>query len=116
MPLYGNRTYAMFASQGGPSGKNNLMGHDDFPCAEIGQVGTQFDGPGHIGVRMDMADGSSKDVDYNGFTVQDDMANRYGLKKFGVEQVQPYMTRGALIDIAGYQGMAQEQTGSRRSA
>ena len=44
------------------------------------------------------------------------MANRYGLKKFGVEQVQPYMTRGVLIDIAGYQGMAQEQTGSRRSA
>jgi hypothetical protein len=95
----------MFASQAGPFGKNNLMGHDDFLCTEIGQVGTQFDRPGHMGARMEMADGRSKNVYYNGFTVQDDMANRYGLKKLGVEQVNPYITRGVLIDIAGYKGM-----------
>ena len=106
MPLFGSRTYAMFASQAGPFGKNNLMGHDDFLCAEIGQVGTQFDGLGHIGTRMQMADGSSKDVYYNGFTVQDDMADRYGQKKLGVEHVKPYITRGVLVDIAGYKGMA----------
>jgi hypothetical protein len=38
-----------------------------------------------MGARMEMADGRSKNVYYNGFTVQDDMANRYGLKKLGVE-------------------------------
>jgi len=103
MPLFGKRTYAMFASQSGPGGTNNLMGHDDFLCAEIGQVGTQFDGPGHIGMRMTMADGSVKDVYYNGFTVQDDMGDdRYGLKKLGIENVKPYITRGILMDIAGY--------------
>jgi kynurenine formamidase len=105
MPLFGQRTFAIFASQSGPSGKNNLMGHDDFLCTEIGQVGTQFDGPGHIGMRMTMADSSVKDVYYNGFTVQDDMGgDRYGLKKLGVEHIKPYITRGILIDIAGYKG------------
>jgi hypothetical protein len=99
----------MFASQAGPFGKNNLMGHDDFLCTEIGQVGTQFDRPGHMGARMEMADGRSKNVYYNGFTVQDDMANRYGLKKLGVEQVNPYITRGVLIDIAGDKGMLRWQ-------
>jgi kynurenine formamidase len=107
MPLFGKRTYAMFASQSGPGGKNSLMGHDDFLCAEIGQVGTQFDGPGHIGMRMTMADGSVKDVYYNGFTVQDDMGgDRYGLKKLGIENIKPYLTRGVLIDVAGYKGQA----------
>ena len=56
MPLFGQRTFAMFANQAGPFGDNMLMGHDDFLCAEIGQVGTQFDGPSHIGMRMTMAD------------------------------------------------------------
>ena len=36
---------------GGPFGSNGLVFHDELVTAEIGQVGTQFDGPGHIGVR-----------------------------------------------------------------
>ena len=36
--------------QGGPFGKNALVYHDDYVTTEIGQIGTQFDGPGHIGV------------------------------------------------------------------
>ena len=43
MPLFGERTYAMFipgSPTGGPFGENNmLMYHDEFLCAEIGQVG-----------------------------------------------------------------------------
>ncbi len=107
MPLFGQRTYAMFipsSPTGGPFGKNNLVYHDDLLCAEIGQVGTQFDGPGHIGIQMTMADGTVKDVFYNGFTV-DEMRDPYGLKKLGVENVKPYITRGILIDIAGYKGV-----------
>ena len=35
---------------GGPFGKNALIYHDELVTTEIGQIGTQFDGPGHIGV------------------------------------------------------------------
>ncbi len=105
MPLFGQRTYAMFANQAGPFGDNMLMGHDDFLCAEIGQVGTQFDGPAHIGMRMTMADGTSKDVYYNGFTEQDDLKGFYGVESLGIENVKPYITRGVLVDVAGYRGV-----------
>lgn len=107
MPLFGQRTYSMFipgSPTGGPFGKNNLVAHDEFLCTEIGQVGTQFDGPGHIGMRMKMADGTVKDVFYNGFTV-DEMRGPYGLEKLGVQNVKPIITRGILIDIAGYKGV-----------
>ena len=108
MPLFGQRTYAMFipgSPTGGPFGENNmLMYHDEFLCAEIGQVGTQFDGLAHIGTRTKMADGSAVDVFYNGYTV-DEMAGAYGLQKLGIEHVKPFITRGVLIDIAGYKGV-----------
>ena len=81
-----------------------LMYHDEFLCAEIGQVGTQFDGLAHIGTRTKMADGSAVDVFYNGYTV-DEMAGAYGLQKLGIEHVKPFITRGVLIDIAGYKGV-----------
>jgi hypothetical protein len=68
---------------------------------EIGQVGTQFDGPGHIGMQVTMADGSVEDVYYNGFT-GDEMYSPYGLRTLGVENVKPILTRGILIDLAGY--------------
>ena len=108
MPLFGERTYAMFipgSPTGGPVGENNmLMWHDEFLCAEIGQVGTQFDGLAHIGTRMEMADGSTEDVFYNGFTANE-MAGPYGVTKLGIEHVKPIVTRGVLIDIAGYKGV-----------
>lgn len=104
MPLVGQRTYAMFIPgmpTGGPIGDQGLVYNDDFLCTEIGQVGTQFDGPGHIGRRMTMADGSTVDVYYNGFT-SDEMESPYGLRELGVENVKPFITRGILIDVAGY--------------
>jgi kynurenine formamidase len=108
MPLFGDRTYAMFipgSPTGGPFGENNmLMYHDEFLCAEIGQVGTQFDGLAHIGTRMQMADGSTQDVFYNGVTA-DEMGGPYGVTKLGIEHVRSFVTRGVLIDIAGYKGV-----------
>ena len=92
-------------TQAGPFGDNMLMGHDDFLCAEIGQVGTQFDGPAHIGMRMTMADGTTKDVYYNGFTEQDDLKGFYGVESLGIENVKAYITRGVLVDVAGYKGV-----------
>ena len=41
---------------GGPFGKNALVYHDDLVTTELGQIGTQFDGPGHIGVRTSKGD------------------------------------------------------------
>lgn len=107
MPLFGQRTFALI-SPGSPTysfpGANSLVANDEFVCAEIGQVGTQFDGPGHIGMRMTMADGAVKDVYYNGFSGSE-MYSPYGLKKLGVENVKPMLTRGILIDFAGYKNV-----------
>ncbi len=74
MPLLGQRTFAMFIPSipaGDPSGDNKLVFNDEFLCAEIGQVGTQFDGPGHVGKRMTMADGSKVDVFSIGVTSEE---------------------------------------------
>ena len=109
MPLFGQRTYSMFipsSPTGGPFGENNqLVYHDEFLCAEIGQVGTQFDGLAHIGTRMKMADGSTQDVFYNGVPVEE-MRGAYGVQKLGIEHIKSFITRGILIDIAGYKGVA----------
>jgi kynurenine formamidase len=53
MPVFGPRSWQMSipgTPTGGPFGKNALIYHDEMLTTEIGQVGTQFDGPGHIGV------------------------------------------------------------------
>jgi hypothetical protein len=107
MPLFGARTYALI-SPGAPTyafpTANRIVANDEFVCGEIGQVGTQFDGPGHIGMKVKMADGSDQDVYYNGFTGAE-MYSPYGLQKLGVENVKPILTRGILIDLAGYKNL-----------
>jgi hypothetical protein len=107
MPIFGARTYALI-SPGGPtyafSTANRIVANDEFLCAEIGQVGTQFDGPGHIGMKVTMANGSVEDVYYNGFT-GGEMYSPYGLRKLGVENIKPILTRGILIDLAGYKNL-----------
>jgi kynurenine formamidase len=107
MPLFGARTFSLTipgSPTAGPMGTNRLIYHDEYLATEIGQVGTQFDGPGHIGQIVKMADGTEKGVFYNGFTL-DEIKNPYGLLQLGVEHVKPIFTRGILIDIAGYKGV-----------
>jgi kynurenine formamidase len=105
MPLFGERSYSMLIpgapTYAMPSGDGALIGNDEFLCAEIGQVGTQFDGLAHIGVRVKMADGSEEDVYYNGLT-GDQVHGHNGMRELGVETIKPIVTRGILIDIAGY--------------
>ena len=108
MPMGLGRSYVLTipgSPTHGPLGSNQLVAHDEFLAASIGQVGTQFDGPGHIGKRIRMADGATKDVFYNGFTL-DEMRDPYGLKRLGVEHVKPVITRGILIDVAGLRSVA----------
>jgi kynurenine formamidase len=52
-PAFGPRGWHMTipgTPTGGPFGKNALIYHDELVYTEIGQIQTQFDGPGHIGV------------------------------------------------------------------
>ena len=72
MPLFGARKFVLripATPTGGPFGANKIVWHDEFLATEIGQVGTQFDGLGHIGV-ADRPDGDASEMRfYNGFTV-----------------------------------------------
>ncbi len=53
MPLFGHRSWATRGTNGfsgGPLADNKVVWMDDTLATEIGQVGTQFDGLGHIGI------------------------------------------------------------------
>jgi kynurenine formamidase len=107
MPMIGQRSYNIFIPSfpsNGPFGKNKVVYNDEFIASEIGQVGTQFDGPGHVGQQIKMADGTTTEIFYNGVPAVE-MRNPYGLQKLGVENVKPIITRGILIDLAGYKGV-----------
>ncbi len=102
IPLFGNRHYRLTLPgipTGGPLGANNIVWNDEMFSGEIGQIGTQFDGLGHVGVRMD-----GKDIFYNGFKLSE-IGNAYGLTKVGVENAGPFFTRGVLLDVATYKGV-----------
>jgi len=74
------------------------MYNDEMFSGEIGQVGTQFDGLGHIGTII-----GNDVVYYNGFK-QSEVGAAYGLKKLGVHNCKPFFTRGVLIDVLGLKG------------
>jgi kynurenine formamidase len=97
MPLYGARSYSMvIPAMHGPHASNQLTWNEEFVAAQIGQVGTQFDGFGHIGINGRFFNcNEAKDIVRPG-----------GLTKLGVENVGPIFTRGVLIDAAGYKGVA----------
>lgn len=105
MPLFPGRSYSLITqSLGAPLGANGVVGHDDFVSAQIGQVGTQFDGLGHIGSVLQMGDGSTGRIYYNG-NPEADVYSTTGLSRLGVENVEPIITRGILLDVAGYKGV-----------
>jgi kynurenine formamidase len=108
MPLFPGRHFSLTipgSPTHGPLGSNQLVGHDELVSGQIGQVGTQFDGLGHVGVRID-----GEDRFYNGFNRRE-FGTPYGLKRLGVEKVGPIVTRGVLIDVAGYKGVERLQVG-----
>jgi kynurenine formamidase len=97
MPLPGKRHFSLTipgSPTGGPDGENRLVYHDDLFSGEIGQIGTQLDGLGHIGVRV-----GDDDVFYNGFK-RSEFGKPYGLEKLGIENVGVFFTRGVLLDVA----------------
>ncbi len=106
MPLFGTRIFALRipgAPTGGPFGKNKLVYHDEFVATEIGQVGTQFDGLGHIGCVVGKDGDKTEMRFYNGFT-EEEVGKPNGLEKLGVEKCKPFFTRAVLVDVAGLKG------------
>ena len=52
-PAFGTRSWKLVIPgmpTGGPFGGQRMVYNDELVTAELGQIGTQFDGPGHIGV------------------------------------------------------------------
>jgi kynurenine formamidase len=111
MPLIPGRSFAL-SIPGAPThgplawpGKNYSMTfNDELLIAEIGQVGTQFDGLGHPMIRIEGVSGwKDGDYMYNGVRLQD-YNNTRGLVKNGVHHVQHIVTRGILVDVAALKG------------
>ena len=98
MPMYGTRHYSIRIPQAFPMpGKNQAVYHDEIISGELGQIGTQFDGLGHLGIG---------DLFYNG-NRRSEFAKAEGLVKLGVENVGAIVTRGVLVDVAKYKGVQQ---------
>ena len=51
MPMFGTRHFSLRIPQAfGPPGSNQTIYHDEIVSGELGQIGTQFDGLGHLGI------------------------------------------------------------------
>jgi kynurenine formamidase len=103
-PAFGSRGWRMTIPglpTGGPFGDQELVYNDEYLSTEIGQIGTQFDGPGHIGVIT-----SKGMYFYNGHNLEDSDINAYGMGPLGVEHVakKGYVCRGVLLDAVGLRG------------
>ncbi len=83
------------------AGPQLVMFNDEMVTAEIGQVGTQFDGPGHVGVLT-----SNGSFYYNGRYLEDPDITGYGLGPLGVEHVakKGFVCRGVLLDAVALHG------------
>jgi kynurenine formamidase len=102
MPLFGTRHYSLRIPRVyNLPGANQAAYHDEIVSGELGQIGTQFDGLGHFGIG---------DLFYNG-NRGSEFAQAEGLTKLGIEHVGPIVTRGVLIDMAAYKGVAQLEGG-----
>jgi kynurenine formamidase len=98
MPMYGTRHYSLRIPQAFKMpGKNEAVYHDEIISGELGQIGTQFDGLGHLGIG---------DLFYNG-NRRSEFAQAEGLTKLGIENVGAIVTRGVLIDVAKFKGVDQ---------
>jgi kynurenine formamidase len=98
IPMFGSRHYSLRIPKGfSMAGTNQAVYHDEIVSGELGQIGTQFDGLGHLGIG---------DLFYNGNRASE-FAQAEGLTRLGIENVGAIVTRGVLIDIARFKGVDQ---------
>jgi kynurenine formamidase len=101
IPLFGARHVSVVipgGPTGGPFGTHKLYYNDEMFSGEIGQIGSQFDGLGHIGIKV-----GDTIRWYNGLS-QDEVGGAYGLQKLGIHHLRPFFTRGILLDVLAYKG------------
>jgi kynurenine formamidase len=106
-PAFGPRGWQMSipgTPTGGPFGNNALIYHDELVTTEIGQIQTQFDGPGHIGVNT-----SKGPMMYNGVNAWDAYEHGaggrvVGMGPLGVEHVGElgFVCRVVVLDAVAY--------------
>ena len=95
MPL-GARHFDLYMKPTGRNAGSNRRGsNEELVVAEMGQVGTQFDGFTH----QTIGDSFYNCVDQN------EIMTRTGFTRLGVENVGTLMTRGVLIDVAALKGV-----------
>lgn len=104
-PAFGSRGWRMTIPglpTGGPFGKQELVYNDEYLSTEIGQIGTQFDGPAHIGVIT-----SKGEFFYNGRYLHDKDVSSYGMGGLGVEFVaqKGFVCRGVVLDATALRKM-----------
>src|SRR6266403_1793173 len=96
MPLSGARQYNSHTKRTCMNPQSNRRGsNEELVTAEIGQVGTQFDGFAHQTIGNSL---------YNCFKV-DEVSTRNGFTKLGIQNVGALVTRGVLIDVAALKGV-----------
>lgn len=96
MPLSAGRRFELLTKRTNMTpGSNRRGSNEELVIAEIGQVGTQFDGFSHQTIGNSM---------YNCFKV-DEISTRTGFTKLGIENAGFLMTRGVLIDVAALKGV-----------
>jgi len=96
MPLSAGRHFDLLTKPSTPpNGANQRISNEELVVAEIGQVGTQFDGFAH------QTHGNSL---YNCFKLNE-IVNRDGFSKLGVQNVGALFTRGVMIDVAALKGV-----------
>jgi kynurenine formamidase len=110
MPFFGARVWVMTipgTPTGGPFGSNQLVFHDEFVSTQIGQVGTQFDGPGHIGVRTSKGDYFYNGRERNATYERGPGTMIMGMGDLGIEWVaeKGYVCRGVLLDATKLRGV-----------
>src|SRR5262245_17638193 len=91
MPMPATRQFDVHTKRTFMNPESNRRGsNEELVVAEIGQVGTQFDGFAHQTIGDSL---------YNCFKVGD-VSTRTGFTKLGIQNVGAIVTRGVLIDVA----------------
>src|SRR5712691_2229629 len=91
MPLSAGRRFEVDTKRTTMNPQSNRRGsNEELVIAEIGQVGTQFDGFAHQSIGNSL---------YNCFKI-DEISTRTGFTKLGIRNVGALVTRGVLVDVA----------------
>lgn len=111
IPMVGARSWRLTipgTPSGGPFGTDGLVFHDDFVVTDLGQVSTQFDGPGHIGVHTSQGDFMYGKRNREDVYARGNVNNVLGMGALGTQTVaeRAYVCRGVLLNAAKYRNMA----------